>query len=365
MEQRYLIILSGATAVGKTDAAIELAKKFDTVVLSADSRQIYKEISIGTAKPTEEELQGVPHFFINHVSIEDSYTVGDYEKEALQVLDDCFKKRPVVLLVGGTGFYIRAITEGLDELPASDPEIQKELEGLFKEQGIEALQQSLQALDPVYYEQIDIQNPHRLMRAINICRSISGPIASVQKKPKNRPFKVIHLNLVRSRENLYARINHRVDAMLMNGLEAEARRMWGFQHCNALQTMGYREWFDYFEGKADYHTTVEKIKQNSRRYAKRQLTWFRNVPDTKHFKPGELENMQAYIQFMMENNASFRWERQQKTKYADVRFTFATLSEEFSWLATFYKGKHQIPDSVAPLYDKWIDHEISLMPFWF
>ncbi|WP_353483134.1 tRNA (adenosine(37)-N6)-dimethylallyltransferase MiaA [Haliscomenobacter sp.] len=274
-EKKYLIVVGGPTASGKTALSIRLAQHFQTEILSADSRQFYREISIGTAKARSEELAQVPHHFINSLSIADEYSVGDFERDALNFLERLFQQHSVVILAGGSSLYIKALCEGLDVFPEVPNEVRQAVEDLYRSAGIEALQAELAASDPVYFQQVDRANPHRLIRAISVCR-VGGTFSSfrTQEAPP-RFFTPIYLWMDVPREELYPRINQRVDQMLANGLEAEARALFDQRHLNALQTVGYQELFHYFAGNISRDEAIELIKRNSRRYAKRQLTWMR------------------------------------------------------------------------------------------
>ncbi len=297
--QKHLIVIGGATATGKTAMAIEVAKHFGAEILSADSRQFYREMSIGTAKPTTDELAQVPHHFINSLSITDEYTVGDYETQALQLLAELFQKSNTALLVGGSGLFIRALCDGLDDFPSVPVEIVTSLEEKLKIQGVEALQAELKEQDPDYYNQVDLQNPHRLIRALSVCRASGKAFSSFRKnEKKQRFFEPIYVLLELERPVLYNRINQRVDLMIAAGLEEEARALFPFRHLNALQTVGYQELFEYFEGKTSFEEAVENIKMNSRRYAKRQSTWFRKDENWKAFHPTEPK---AIIDFIQQN----------------------------------------------------------------
>ena len=275
-KNKTLIVVAGPTAVGKTAAAIELAKHYHTVVVSADSRQFFKEMNIGTAKPNEQELAAVKHYFIDSHSITESFSVGDFEKQGLALLDELFKTHNRVILAGGSGLYIKAICEGFDDLPTADPAIRERLNQELEEKGIAYLQQQLQSADPVYYNEVDLGNPQRIIRALEVFKSSGKPFSSYRQATVNkRPFNIIKLVLNLPREVLYNRINHRVDLMLQQGLLAEAEALLSFRHLNALNTVGYAELFDYFDGKTSLEKAIEMIKQNTRRFAKRQLTWFR------------------------------------------------------------------------------------------
>ena len=268
--------MAGPTASGKTALAIQLAQHYNTSILSADSRQFYQEMEIGTAKPSAEELAAAPHHFINSLSIQQDYNIGDFERDALAFLEELYQEQDLAVLVGGSGLYIKAVCEGLDVFPPVPAGIREDLVQLLEEQGIEALQQELAVADPIYYNKVDQANPHRLIRALEVCRATNQAFSSFQGKGKTaRPFKALTLAIQWDRAVLYDRINKRVDLMLEAGLVEEARALYPYQHFNSLQTVGYRELFDHFEGKIDLPTAIELIKRNTRRYAKRQLTWLR------------------------------------------------------------------------------------------
>jgi tRNA dimethylallyltransferase len=273
---KTLIVIAGPTASGKTAAAIQLAQHYHTVIVSSDSRQFFREMSIGTAKPTEEELAAAPHYFINSHSITEPFSVGDFERECMQLLDELFKKHHVVILVGGSGLYIKAITEGFDELPTADPDIRDRLNTELAVNGIAPLQERLKQADPAYYAEVDINNPQRVIRALEVYEATGNPISSYRKSTINkRPFHIIKFGLNMPREKLYDRINQRVDMMVKDGLVEEVAALTPYRHYNALNTVGYSELFEYFDGKTDVDSALAAIKQNTRRFAKRQLTWFR------------------------------------------------------------------------------------------
>ena len=271
-----LVVIAGPTAVGKTAMSIEVAKHLKTEILSADSRQFYKELTIGTAKPNHKELAACTHHFINNISLKEPYTAAQFEKEALALCEELFKQHQYLILTGGSGLYIDALCNGFDEAPPSNPSVRAELEEIFKIKGIKEIQDVLFQLDPIYAAKVDIFNPQRIMRALEI-NMISGKnMQFFQKgKPKQRPFNIMKICLTMDRELLYERINNRVDKMVNQGLEDEALAYYHLKNLNALQTVGYKEFFDYFEGKYSYTEAIDKIKQNSRNYAKRQLTWFK------------------------------------------------------------------------------------------
>lgn len=279
---KKLIVIAGPTAVGKTAAAIKLAQQLKTEIISADSRQFYREMSIGTAKPNAEELAQAKHHFIDSHSITENFTVGDFEKQALELLDELFKTHDQVIMVGGSGLFIQAVIQGFDDLPTADPEIREKLNLELAEKGIENLQDKLQEADPDYYNQVDLNNPQRLIRALEVFEATGKPFSSFRKAAINkRPFESIKIALNLPREELYDRINKRVDIMVEQGLIEEVRSLMPYKHLNALNTVGYSELFDYFDGKTDLHTAINLIKQNTRRFAKRQLTWFRKDQEMK------------------------------------------------------------------------------------
>ncbi len=295
-DPKYLILVVGPTAVGKSDLCLNLAKKFETEILSCDSRQFYREMNLGTAKPSPEELAEVPHHFINTLSIADSYDVRKYEAEALQLLDRLFKTKQVVLMTGGTGLFASAITNGLDEIPDVSPEIRVELIQELEEKGLAWLQDSVEEVDPEFYAQVDRSNPQRLMRALEIWRGTGLKFSSFRIKNKvHRPFEIVKIGLDRPREELYQRIDQRMELMLRRGLFKEAESLVDRRNLNALQTLGYSEIFDFLEGKYDEKEMFRLLKRNSRRYAKRQLTWFRKDPLIRWFHPDQEQEILGYL----------------------------------------------------------------------
>jgi len=272
---KTLIVVAGPTAVGKTAAAIKLAQHYNTAILSADSRQFFKEMSIGTAKPSPAELAAAKHYFIDSHSITESYNVGDFETEGLKILDELFKVHDIVILAGGSGLYIKAICEGFDNLPTVDPGIREHLNKELAERGIGYLQEKLAIGDPAYYAEVDTHNPQRLIRALEVFESTGIPFSSYRTaSTRQRPFNIVKTGLNLPREQLYNRINERVDIMVAEGLVKEAENLIPYREANALKTVGYNELFDYFDGKTNMHTAIELIKQHTRQFAKRQLTWF-------------------------------------------------------------------------------------------
>ena len=289
MKTSKLLYVAGPTASGKTDLAIALAQHFNTEILSCDSRQFYQEMCIGTAVPSEAELAEVPHHFIQHRSITDNYSVGDFRREALEKLQGLFQKYETVIMVGGSGLYADAVMQGLDEFPETDPAIRPQLTAIYQQEGIEILQDLLREHDLKHYHVVDKNNPHRLIRALEICLSSGKPYSSFLGKKTAPDFFTFQTIIIDwEREALYKRINQRVDLMLEQGLKAEAKGLYAQKTLNALQTVGYREWFAHFDGKWDETKAIEEIKKNSRRYAKRQSTWFRRYPGSIRVKGGEV-----------------------------------------------------------------------------
>ncbi|MBS1531879.1 MAG: tRNA (adenosine(37)-N6)-dimethylallyltransferase MiaA [Bacteroidetes bacterium] len=285
---KTLIVIAGPTASGKTALAIELAQKLDTEIISADSRQFYREMSIGTAKPSPEELARAKHHFIDSLSITDTFSVGDFEREGLTTLENIFKTHDAAIMVGGSGLFIKAICEGFDDLPITSPEIRQRLNKELEENGITYLQEKLKIADPAYYSQVDLSNPQRLIRALDVYESAGAPFSSFRKgAASSRYFRIVKIGIDLPREVLYKRINQRADNMIEQGLVEEVRSLLPYRYLNALNTVGYSEVFDYFDGKIDLETAVSLIKQNTRRYAKRQMTWFRKDKEVYWINPGD------------------------------------------------------------------------------
>ena len=282
---KRLLVIGGPTACGKTALSVALAKQLNTVILSADSRQFYKEMSIGTAKPSIQEQDGVPHFFVDSHSIHEAITAADYAEQAMEVLTQQFQKYDTIILTGGSGMFIDALCTGLDNIPHST-EIRDKITEQWKVEGLACILEKLKAADPVYYDQVDRQNPVRIIRALEAIEITGQAFSSLRKAEKNiREFDVHYFIIEHEREMLYKRIDHRVDVMIENGLIDEARSLVPYRECNALNTVGYAELFDWFDGKMDFKEAIEKIKQNTRNYAKRQITWCRRYTDAKriHF----------------------------------------------------------------------------------
>ena len=281
MKKHKLIVISGPTAVGKTSFSIALAKQLNCPILSSDARQFYSEMYIGTAVPSIAEQQGVKHDFIQHLSIHDSYSVGDFEKDALSLLKKYHKEHPVVVMVGGSNLYNNAVMHGLDTFPEVAEEIKEQWQLAYEHKGINHLQQALRKLDPDYFQTVDLNNHVRLLRALHICSVTGKPYSSfLGQNKEQRDFESLSIEICMPRKQLYDNINKRVDIMIEKGLVAEAKALYPHKHLNALQTVGYRELFRYFEGKQGLEEAVEDIKTNTRRFAKRQLTWLRNHPCT-------------------------------------------------------------------------------------
>ncbi|MAB56752.1 MAG: tRNA (adenosine(37)-N6)-dimethylallyltransferase MiaA [Aequorivita sp.] len=297
-----LICVVGATAIGKTSLAVKLAQAFSTEIISADSRQFFKEMTIGTAVPSKQELSAAPHHFIQNKSIFEAYSVGDFERDAIALLENLFKKNQIVIMVGGSGLYVDAVVKGLDNFPKVPSEIREQLNLELNEKGLESLQNELRNADPVYFEKVDIQNPHRVIRALEIYRATGKPYSSFLKKENiQRDFNTLFIGLTVNREIIYERINHRVDTMIKEGLIDEAKSLFQYKEENALQTVGYRELFEYFEGKISLEEAILEIKKNTRRFAKRQNTWFKKN-EAIHWFDYDTE-VSEIINFINEKNA--------------------------------------------------------------
>lgn len=290
MKTNYLITIIGPTAIGKTALSIALAKYFKCEIISCDSRQFFKEMKIGTAVPTEEELNAATHHFIQNKSVFENYSVGDFEREALLKLDELFQKNNIQIMVGGSGLYVEAVLRGFDDFPDIIPAIREEIRKNYEEKGLEFLQQKLQELDTDYFNKLStenpqtLQNPQRMMRFVEVCLGTGKPYSSFLNQKKNtRNFTPIIIGLEANREIMYERINRRVDLMLQEGLLEEVKTLFPNKHLNALQTVGYRELFDCFDNKTSLEFAVEEIKKNTRRFAKRQLTWFKRTENVQWF----------------------------------------------------------------------------------
>lgn len=293
---KTLIIIAGPTAIGKTALAISLAQYFETEIISADSRQFYREMNIGTAKPSEAELNTVKHHLINSHSVLDQFNAGDFEKESIEIINQLFLDHDQVIMAGGSGLFINAVSHGFDQLPVASEEIRDHLNKIFEEKGIEFLQEWLKKVDPVYYEEVDIFNPQRIIRALEVFESTGKVFSSLRTNiKKRRPFNIVKIGLNTDREKLYERINIRVDQMVNDGLIGEVENLKPYRHLNPLNTVGYSEFFNYLDGNSSREEAIEKIKQNTRRFAKRQITWFKKSEDIKWFNPTEVESIIHYL----------------------------------------------------------------------
>lgn len=296
-QSRNLIVIVGPTAIGKTSLAIELAKHYQTAIISADSRQFFREMSIGTAKPSSEELAAASHHFINSHSITQLFSTGDFEVQALALMEELFAKHDTLIMVGGSGLYINAICNGLDDMPDIDLNIREQLNRQFANEGIEPIKKQLAELDPEYFAKVDQSNPQRMIRGLEVVLSTGKKLSSFHtSNKKERPFNILKIGLNTDREKLYAQINYRVDVMIANGLVEEVKSLEPYKELNALKTVGYAEIFDYLDGKTDLPTAIDKIKQNTRRFAKRQLTWFKRDTETVWFEPEQTAAIISYVE---------------------------------------------------------------------
>lgn len=291
-----LIVLLGPTGVGKTDLSIDIAEHLQTEIISCDSRQFFKEIRIGTAVPEEKYLQQVPHHMIQNLSVEDDYNAGKFEYDVLNLLDKLFHEHHTVLMTGGSMLYIDAVCKGIDDLPTVDKELRKQLLDRFHENGLEPLRLELKNIDPDYYEQVDLKNPKRILHALEIYYMTGKPYSSLRREEaKKRHFDIIKIGLNRDRTELYDRINRRVELMMEEGLLDEARSVYGKRHLNPLNTVGYKELFAHFDGELTLEQATERIQANSRKYARKQLTWFRRDESIRWFHPEQKEQVLQYI----------------------------------------------------------------------
>ena len=296
MRGKKLIVLTGPTAVGKTAVSLDIAKHFGIPVINADSRQIFKELKIGTARPTEEEMQEVKHYFVGTLGIEDYYSASLYEQQVLELLDKEFQSHDYALLSGGSMMYIDAVCDGIDDIPTIDDHTRETMKRRLKDEGLEALVEELKRLDPEYYEIVDRQNPRRVVHALEICVMTGKTYTSFRKRSKKeRPFRIIKIGLDRPREELYNRINARVDQMMSDGLLDEVKALYPKKELNALNTVGYKELFDYLDGRWPLEEAVERIKGNTRRYARKQLTWYKKDEQIRWFHPDDKQAIINYI----------------------------------------------------------------------
>lgn len=292
-----LIVVVGATGSGKTDLSIRLAQHYGAPVVSTDSRQIYRGLPIGTAQPTDVQLQAAEHYFISSHDITQNFNCGEYEVQALALLERLFAKHGTVVAVGGSGLYVRALCEGMDDLPQADEQLRAQLTERMEREGVAALAEELRRLDPEYYGQVDRSNPARVQRALEVCLQTGRPYSQQRLGVRReRPFRIVKVGVDMPREVLYGRIDRRVDAMMEAGLEQEARAVYPFRHLNSLQTVGYKELFEWFDGAISREQAVELIKRNTRRYAKRQLTWFRRDAEIGWFAPDDFDRIVEYIE---------------------------------------------------------------------
>lgn len=302
--KNILVVLLGPTGVGKSDISIDIALAFGCQIISADSRQFYREMKIGTAVPSDEQLERIRHHFIRFIPVTRYYSSSLFERDVLELLPQLFKQNRLVLMEGGSGLYIDAVCHGIDEIPDIDPAVREKYIAKYHAEGIEGLRLSLKLLDPGHYSKVDLKNPMRLIRALEICESTGRPYSSFLKKGKGevasdqgtmRNFRVLKIGLTRPREELYERINHRVDVMLSKGLEEEARDLYPLKHLTALNTVGYREFFEFFDGRITREKAIDHIKRNTRRYAKRQMTWWARDTEIEWFEADQKDRIIEYI----------------------------------------------------------------------
>ena len=293
---KTLIVITGPTAVGKTDLCLDIARHYGVPIINADSRQIYKELLIGTARPTEEQMQLVRHYFVGTLSLEDYYSASLYEQQVMSLLEELFRESDYALLSGGSMMYIDAVCNGIDDIPTIDDATRELMKRKLAEEGLQSLCEELQRLDPEYYEIVDRRNPRRVVHALEICVMTGQTYTSFRKREeKQRPFRIVKIGLNREREQLYDRINRRVDEMMAAGLLEEARQMYPRRELNALNTVGYKELFDFLDGRWPLAEAIERIKGNTRRYARKQLTWYKKDPQIEWFSPEQKEDIIRYI----------------------------------------------------------------------
>ena len=294
---KFIIVITGPTGIGKTGLSIQLAQKLQCPIISADSRQIFKEMKIGTAAPTPEELSKAPHYLIGTRSIFDYYSAYEYEQEAIALTQTLFKTTDFIILTGGSMMYVDAFCNGIDELPTIDPELREDLQKSYQNEGLESIRRQLKMLDPEFYKQVDLKNPKRVIHALEICLMTGRPYSELRTNTKReRPFHIFKTGLNMDRGLLHERINQRVDQMVAEGLEEEARKLYPHKKLNALNTVGYREFFDYFDANISRDKAIELIKRNSRRYARKQLSWFRRDEEIKWFSPHNPEEVISFVE---------------------------------------------------------------------
>lgn len=295
--KNILIVILGPTGVGKTAISIDIARHFNCEIISADSRQFYAEMKIGTAVPDTVQLNQGKHHFIGFLSVKEYYSSSLFERDVLQRMESIFLKNRIVLMTGGSGMYIDAVCNGIDDIPDTDPAIRQKYIKIFREEGIESLRASLKLLDPEHYRKVDLRNHKRIIRALEISESTGRPYSSFLTKNRvERDFRILKIGLDRDRQELYKRINNRVDQMISNGLENEAQSLYDLRDLNALKSVGYSEFFDFFDGKTSREKAIELIKRNSRRYAKRQITWWSKDKEIKWFHPDQIKDIIEYIE---------------------------------------------------------------------
>lgn len=293
----FLIVLLGPTGIGKTDVSVEIATYFRTEIISADSRQFYREMRIGTAAPSDVHLEKIRHHFVRFLSVKDYYSVYRYERDVLRLLPELFQASRIVLMTGGSGMYIDAVCKGIDEIPDVDQEIREKYLRKLEEEGMESLRMELKILDPDYYKSVDLRNPKRIIRALEVCATTGTTYSSfLTRTRRERDFRIIKAGLMMDRKELYERINRRVDQMVADGLENEARQLHGMKGLNALNCVGYTEFFKYFEGQISREKAIDLIKRNTRRYAKRQITWWGKDKEIKWFHPGQVKEIIEFIE---------------------------------------------------------------------
>lgn len=291
-----LIVLLGPTGVGKTELSLDIARHFHSPVISSDSRQLYKDLVIGTAAPSAGQMAEVKHYFVGTLALTDYYNASRFEEDVVALLGELHKTHPAVVMSGGSMMYIDAVCKGIDDLPTVTPELRRELLDLYEREGLDPIRNRLKLLDPDHYKEVDLKNYKRVIHALEICLMTGRPYSELRTNPrKERPFKIIKIGLTRDREELYRRINLRVDGMMRDGLLEEARRVYPYKHLNSLNTVGYKELFRYLDGEWDLDFAVEKIKQNSRIYSRKQMTWFRRDPDIRWFHPEAESDILSYI----------------------------------------------------------------------
>lgn len=291
-----LLVLTGPTGVGKTELSLQLAEHYGAPIISADSRQFYRDIPIGTAAPTAEQLARVKHYFVGQLALTDYYSASCYEEEVLRLLDTLFQEHAYVLLTGGSMMYIDAVCKGIDEIPTITDEVRREVLEHYHRVGLEALCEELRERDPVYYGEVDLKNHKRVIHAIEICRQTGGRYSDLRtRQVKQRPFRMVKIGLIRPREELFDRIARRTEQMMADGLLDEARRVYPLRHLNSLNTVGYKELFAYFDGTMTLDQAIEKIKRNTRVYSKKQVTWYKKDPDMHWFSPDDKEAIIEYI----------------------------------------------------------------------